>query len=57
VPIGVSVGKVVMFGRLPVQVQFAYQHMAHRSEGGPESNIQIQLTPVIPRLINKPLFQ
>jgi len=57
VPIGVSVGKIVMVGKLPMQVQFAYQHFAERPTGGPKWNVQLQVTPVIPRLINKPLFQ
>jgi len=57
VPIGLSVGKVVMFGQLPVQVQIAGQYFAARPTGGPKWNIQLQLTPVIPRLINAVLFQ
>lgn len=57
VPLGVSVGKVVMFGKLPVQIQVGAQYFAKRPTGGPEYNFQIQLTPVIPRLINKTLFR
>ena len=57
VPLGLSVGKVVMFGPLPVQVQIAGQYFAVRPTGGPEWNVQLQLTPVIPRLIQEVLFQ
>jgi hypothetical protein len=56
VPIGLSVGKVIMLGKLPVQVQIAGQYFAVRPEGGPEWNVQLQVTPVIPRLIKKTLF-
>jgi hypothetical protein len=57
VPLGLSVGKVVMFGRLPVQVQIAGQYFVERPTGGPKWNVQLQVTPVIPRLIKKTLFQ
>jgi len=56
VPVGLSVGKIVKFGKLPVQIQIAGQYFAERPRGGPEWNIQLQITPVIPRLINKVLF-
>jgi hypothetical protein len=55
-PLGLSVGKVVMLGPLPVQFQIAGQYFAARPTGGPKWNVQLQVTPVIPRLINKTLF-
>lgn len=57
VPIGLSVGKIVKFGKLPVQVQIASQYFVERPTGGPEWNFQLQFTPVIPKLINKTLFR
>lgn len=57
VPIGVSVAKVVQFGKLPVQIQIASQYFVARPTGGPEWNIQLQITPVIPRLIKGTLFK
>jgi hypothetical protein len=57
VPIGLSVGKIVQFGKLPVQIRLGGQYFAVRPEGGPEWNIQLQVTPVIPRLIKGTLFQ
>jgi hypothetical protein len=57
VPIGLSVGKVIKVGILPVQVQIAGQYFVERPQGGPEWNVQLQVTPVIPRLIKKPLFK
>ena len=57
VPIGVAVGKVVKLGKLPVKIQLAGQYMpVHPSSVGQEWNIQLQLTPVIPKLIKEPLF-
>lgn len=57
VPLGLSIGKVVWFGRLPVQIQVGGQYFVERPTGGPQWNLQLQLTPVIPRLLNKKLFQ
>ena len=57
VPLGLSIGKVVKFGMLPVQIQVAGQYFVERPEFGPEWNVQLQITPVIPRLIKKTLFQ
>jgi hypothetical protein len=57
VPLGLSVGKVVMLGILPVQFQIAGQYFVERPEGGPEWNAQLQVTPVIPRLVQGTLFE
>ena len=58
VPVGVAVGKVLKLGRLPVKVQLAGQYMPIRPDNvGQEWNIQLQLTPVIPKLIKEPLFR
>jgi hypothetical protein len=58
VPIGVGVGKVVKFGRLPVKLQLAVQYMpVHPKEFGQEWNVQVSITPVIPKLIKGVLFQ
>ncbi len=57
VPFGLSIGKVVFLGKLPLQVQLAGQYFVERPTGGPKWNIQIQLTPVIPKLITGTLFQ
>lgn len=56
VPIGVSVGKVIKLGILPVQIQIGGQYFATSPVGGPKWNVQLQITPVIPRLIQKTLF-
>jgi hypothetical protein len=57
VPLGVSVGKVVMLGRLPVQIQLGGQYFVERPPGGPKWNLQLQITPVIPRLIKRTLIK
>jgi hypothetical protein len=57
VPIGLGVGKVVKFGRLPVKISLAGQYMVTQpSPVGQKWNVQIQLTPVIPKLIQGTLF-
>ena len=58
VPIGVGLSKVVKFGRLPVKLQLAVQYMpVHPSISGQEWNVQVQITPVMPKLIKGVLFQ
>ncbi|MBO0695071.1 MAG: hypothetical protein J2P56_03115, partial [Verrucomicrobia bacterium] len=58
VPIGVGLGKVVKFGRLPVKIQLAVQYMpVHPRINGQEWNVQVSITPVIPKLIKGVLFQ
>jgi hypothetical protein len=57
VPLGLALGKVVKLGPLPVKFQLAGQWMAvHPSNSGQEWNIQVQITPVIPKLIKGTLF-
>jgi hypothetical protein len=57
VPLRLSIGKVAFLGKLPVQVQIAGQYFVERPTGGPDWNVQLQITPVIPNLITKTLFQ
>jgi hypothetical protein len=58
VPIGIGLGKVVKFGRLPVKIQLAVQYMPiHPRISGQEWNVQVQITPVIPKLVKGVLFQ
>ena len=57
VPIGVGLGKVVKLGRLPIKIQLAVQYMpVHPRISGQEWNVQVQITPVIPKLIKGVLF-
>ena len=58
VPIGLGLGKVVKLGRLPVKVALSLQYMpVHPRISGQEWNVQIQITPVIPKLVKGVLFQ
>ena len=58
VPVGVGLGKVVKLGRLHVKIQLAVQYMpVHPRISGQEWNVQVQITPVIPKLIKGVLFQ
>jgi hypothetical protein len=58
VPVGVAVSKVVKFGRLPVKIGLAGQYMVTQPDPvGQHWNVQIQLTPVLPKLIQGTLFE
>jgi hypothetical protein len=58
VPVGLGLGKVVKLGRLPVKIQLAVQYMpVHPRISGQEWNVQVQITPVIPKLVKGVLFQ
>jgi hypothetical protein len=57
VPLGLGISKVVKLGPLPVKLQLAGQYMVHHPDiGGQEWNIQLQVVPVIPKLIKGNLF-
>lgn len=57
VPLGMSVGKVVKFGKLPVKIGLAGQYMPiHPDNFGQKWNIQVTVTPVIPKLIKGTVF-
>ena len=58
VPVGVGVGKVVKLGHLPVKFQLALQYMPVRPRSsGQEWDVQVQITPVLPKLIKSTLFE
>ena len=57
VPIGLSVAKVFKLGPLPVKIALGGQYMPiHPDVGGQKWNIQLQVVPVIPKLIKGNLF-
>ena len=52
VPLGVAVGKVQKFGKLPIKIQLAVQYMVARPDTfGQKWNFQLSFTPVLPKLI------
>jgi hypothetical protein len=58
VPVGLALSKVVKFGRLPVKLQLAVQYIpVHPRISGQEWNVQVSITPVLPKLIKGVLFQ
>src|SRR5262245_40559254 len=58
VPIGLGIGKVVKLGRLPIKLQLSLQYMPVRPRNtGQEWNVQVEITPVIPKLIKGVLFE
>jgi hypothetical protein len=57
VPLGLGINKVVKFGKLPVKIGIAGQYLpVHPDTFGQRWNIQLQITPVIPKLIKGNLF-
>ncbi len=57
VPLGIGVSKVVKLGRLPVKLALAVQYMPiHPDEFGQKWNVQVKISPVIPKLIKGSLF-
>ena len=58
VPIGLGLGKVMKLGRLPVKINLAVQYMpVHPRISGQEWNVQVSITPVMPKLIKGVLFR
>lgn len=56
-PIGLGIGKVFKFGPLPVKINVEAQYMLVRPDTfGQEWNVQLKITPVIPKLIKGYLF-
>ena len=57
VPIGLGLNKVVKFGKIPVKLGIAGQYMpVHPDTFGQRWNIQLSITPVLPKLIKGNLF-
>jgi hypothetical protein len=49
---------VVKFGRLPVRLQLSLQYMpVHPQNVGQQWNVQVEVTPVLPKLIKGVLFE
>ena len=57
VPIGVSVGKTFRVGKMPLQVIFETSYaVVHPDTFGERWNFRLLLKPVVPALIQKPIF-
>lgn len=57
VPIGINVGKMVKFGKLPVKIQAGADYsLAYQDNYGERWKFKVQITPVIPALVKKALF-
>ena len=56
-PVGLGVGKVVKLGPLPVKFALELQYMPiHPGEFGQNWNVQLKISPVLPKLIKGSLF-
>jgi hypothetical protein len=57
VPVGITVGKMFKFGKLPVKIQAGVDYsLAYQDEFGERWKFKVAITPVIPALIKKALF-
>ena len=57
VPIGAFIGRTVKMGKQPVNIKLGIEYSAIRPDDfGQEAAIRLQVTPIIPGLIKKPLF-
>ena len=57
VPIGLGVAKMIKFGKVPVKFQLAIEKSVVRQDDfGTDWNIRFNIIPVVPSLIQKPLF-
>ncbi|MGC8493263.1 MAG: hypothetical protein ACP5SH_16165 [Syntrophobacteraceae bacterium] len=57
VPLGIGVSKVAKFGKLPVKLSLAAQYMPiHPDQFGQQWNVQVQIIPIIPKLIKGTIF-
>ena len=58
VPIGLNVGKLVKFGKLPVKIQAGADYsLAYQDNYGERWKFKVSFTPVIPSLVKKALFR
>jgi hypothetical protein len=56
-PIGLGVGKLVKFGKLPVKFQVELQYaVVHPDDIGQRWNVRFVMTPVLPSLVKTPLL-
>lgn len=58
VPVGLTVGRMFKFGKLPVKIQAGVDYsVINQDDYGNEWKFKLLFTPVIPGLIDKPLFE
>jgi len=57
VPVGFGVAKMIKFSKTPVKIQFAIEKSVVRQDNfGTDWNFRLNIIPVIPSLIQKPMF-
>jgi hypothetical protein len=56
-PVGLGVGKLLRFGKLPVKLQLEVQYaVVHPDDFGQRWNVRFVVNPVLPALVKKPVF-
>ena len=57
VPIGLSVAKTTLVGKLPVKFQFGVEYsVVSQDTYGDQGKLVLEVTPVIPALIHRPIL-
>jgi len=57
VPVGFGVAKTIKWGKMPIKFQFSVEKSIVREDDfGKDWNIRFNIIPVIPGLVQKPLF-
>ena len=58
VPIGLTIGKTIKIGKTPVKIQLGVQKsVVNQDDFGQDWQIKLNITPVIPALVQRQLFQ
>ena len=57
VPVGVFIGKTMIFGKMPVNIKLGVEYSVVSPDAfGQQAAIRLQVTPIIPGLIKNPIF-
>jgi len=57
VPVGVFVGRTIKIGKVPVNIKLGVEYSVVRPDAfGQEAAVRLQVTPIIPSLIQNPIF-
>ena len=57
VPVGVFIGRTIKIGKVPVNIKLGVEYSVVRPDAfGQEAAVRLQVTPIIPSLIQNPIF-
>ena len=57
VPVGLSISKMMKFGKLPMKIQLGVEYSVIRQDDfGQQAQFKLNLIPVLPSLVKNPVF-